>query len=113
MASLNAAVLLEIHATQPARAISSRGGGAAVATDRRLVRRDLGLFSAHGRPGASRCRCKKVSAVRLLEIEFRAHRHNACGVDGFVALIIVMLDVHEIHRGLDIRPLIELARIGP
>ena len=51
--------------------------------------------------------------MRLVEIQHRADRHDPRWIDRFVALIVVTLDVREIRRLSDARPLIELACICP
>ena len=53
------------------------------------------------------------STMWCLEIYQRPHRYDPRRVDGFVAFIIVPLNVFEIDRLAHTGPLEEFARIGP
>lgn len=48
---------------------------------------------------------------RRREIEHRAGRHDTGGVHPTVALVIMVLDVEQIHRLPHARPLIQIARM--
>src|SRR5581483_323108 len=50
---------------------------------------------------------------RLVKIERRPKRHNAGRVDPLVALVIVPLDVGEVHRRRDPGHLVDVARVRP
>src|SRR5690606_34550083 len=51
-----------------------------------------------------------VAPMRLLQVQLRPKRHHAGRVDGRVALVVVALDVLEVHRFRDARPLVQLAQ---
>jgi hypothetical protein len=53
------------------------------------------------------------SALSGVEIQYRARRNNASRVYLPMALTVVALDVVEIHRVLDSRHLVTLARVRP
>src|SRR3546814_15665832 len=54
-----------------------------------------------------------LAARRAIQIQNRAGRHNAVGVDSVVAAVIVLLDVVEIYRSGNTGPLIQFAGIAP
>src|SRR4051794_38405127 len=53
-----------------------------------------------------------LAPARPVEVEDRAEGHDAARVDGPVALVIVPLDVLEVHRPGDARDLVEVAQVA-
>ena len=53
-----------------------------------------------------------LAAMRSREVDEGSKRDDAGRIDVTMALIIMALDMREIHCGCDLRPLVELARIA-
>src|ERR1700733_6662748 len=85
-------------------------------------------MAARRRPDAPRLRISKVRLPCserqqpgnilatfgwLVKVEHGPDGHDTCRVYPLVALIIVPLDMHEVHRRRDTGDLIYVARIGP
>ena len=54
----------------------------------------------------------RLAVMRRVEIKHGAERHHPVGVDGLVTVIIVVLDMGEVHRLAYARPLVQFAQVA-